>query len=72
MESAGGVNMKTRIEAIEYFNKMTTRGKRAVPDIAMRNYRGLPYHWGLCEFRELLDFIYDGEPTNEREYLIDK
>lgn len=62
--------MKTRAEAAIHFKQVIEDGhKNPIPDKDKRNYRGLPHHWGKCEFRELMDFIYGGAPTDEREYL---
>jgi hypothetical protein len=49
--------------------------QRAIPDKQLRNRspkNGLkePYHYGVCELRELLDFIYDGPPSNDEEIKV--
>lgn len=54
--------MKTRKEAAEYINAMIDNE----PDYTLKGGR---HHWGMHEFRNIMDFIYDGEPSCKEEKL---
>ena len=58
--------MKTRAE-VSLWWRTRADWKTAIPNKNMRNYRGLPWHMGKCEVRELLDFIYGGPPQHKNE-----
>ena len=59
--------MRTRREVAGFLNELLAQRKEPVPDKNMRDYRGLPYHWGLCEFRQLMDYLYEGVPNGKDE-----
>lgn len=63
--------MRTRKDTVKFFAAMNggSWDKPLIPDKHTRDYRVVPYHWGLCEFRMLLDFIYDGPPAGPDEHL---
>ena len=49
--------MKTRAEIAQFMDKqLKGKVKRAPGKFAA-------YHYGRCELRQLLDFIFDGRPT---------
>ena len=59
--------MKTRKEVADYINSL---------DGIYLDYPNIlntvckdkaAYHWGKCEIRSLLDFIYEGLPSKEEE-----
>ena len=64
--------MRTRKDTVKFFAAMhgSNWEKPLIPNKHAHDYWGdVPYHWGLCEFRALLDFIYGGPPTSPDEHL---
>lgn len=57
--------IKSRKEAVEYLNS----GKCFQE--AQEKYYNSNWHFGKCELRHLLDFIYGGLPRNKAEELVD-
>lgn len=43
--------------------------KKPIPDKNMRNYRGLPHHYGKCEVRAIMDKLYGGAPVGKDEEI---
>jgi hypothetical protein len=62
--------MKTRAEVARFIE--STPARIAIPDKHLRNrnigegYKSA-YHYGLCEVRQLMDFIYGGPPSTIEE-----
>lgn len=57
--------MKTRIEVATFW-----RGRKDEKHfIPVKNDGDDPWHWGTCEIRELLDFIYGGPPQSPDEKI---
>ena len=52
--------MKTRIEAVRFIEQV------------VNHHEGYCSHIGLVAFRQLLDYIYEGAPANEDEWLTKK
>ncbi len=55
--------MKTRSEVVKFIHN--TDPGMATPDLNFKNpYKGVgersAWHYGVCELRQLLDFIYNG------------
>ncbi len=64
--------MKTRSEVVAFIHN--TDPRIAIPNLNLRNrYKGkgekAAWHYGVCELRQLLDFIYDGPPLSKEEEL---
>jgi hypothetical protein len=58
----------TRAE-LAAFVRDNWENKKPIPDKKMRDYRGLPHHYGKCEVRALMDKLYGGPPTSEEEAI---
>lgn len=56
--------MKDRSEAVKFIQSQMLESETQ----CSRDKSG--WHYGRQELRELLDFIYEGEPMNESEQLI--
>ena len=56
--------MKTRSEVVQFIQNQMLESETQ----CTRDKSG--WHYGRQELRELLDFIYEGEPLNESEQLI--
>lgn len=58
--------MKSRQEVARFIERQMHWGwnKPAIPD-HYGNGSVSAHHYGLCELRELLDFIYESPPTND-------
>ena len=70
--------MKTRAEAVEIINNQIGGGKdRGLVYIGdfdcetrfTKRYKGVQFHYGKQELRELMDLIYGGEPVDESEEI---
>lgn len=62
--------MKSREEVAEYIN--SGENIRSVESIGLnpnKNYGYSRWHYGVMELRDLLDFIYEGGPTNEKQFI---
>lgn len=62
--------MKTREEVARFIE--TTQTGVAIPDMDLYNRRRgdgqkAAWHYGLCELRQLMDFIYGGPPENKEQ-----
>jgi len=55
--------MKTRKEVVELVQKQLT----GMFDSNLNKYA---WHYGIVELRELLDFIYEGPPETEEEFIL--
>lgn len=53
--------MKTRAEAVKFLKNSTANDRKCTLSNKL--------HFGLFELRELMDFIYEGEPLNESERI---
>ncbi len=64
--------MKTRSEVVKFIHN--TDPGMTIPDLNFKNpYKGegekSAWHYGVCELRQLLDFIYNGPPLSKKEEL---
>lgn len=72
--------MRTRKETTQFIKQQfKSPDCQAVPNKHLRNRdpqdgKKAPWHYGVCELRLLLDFIYEGEPSLddrlESKYLL--
>lgn len=60
--------MRTRADAVAFWLEISQRKQLGVCGKPGRGRSGpSPIHWGKCEIRRLLDFIYDGYPHSAQE-----
>lgn len=65
--------MKTRAEATAIANILLDEGLDSpvlsliCPEHAAK--KGHQWHFGVLELRALMDYIYEGKPTNPSEYI---
>lgn len=69
--------MRSREEVAAFINNLL-HGEGdtvAIPDKSLRNRdpgdgtKG-PHHYGICEFRHLMDFLYGGPPASKSEEIL--
>lgn len=65
--------MKTREEVVRFISRQFDRAKSNRPEKGAFEYKGRlvggAWHYGVLELRELMDFIYEGEPKSESEWV---
>ena len=59
--------MKSRTEAVARIKKLLENGpsSKATPDFPGKK----AWHFGYCELRELMDYIYGGEPKVDSQRI---
>lgn len=60
--------MRSRKEAVWYLNRILGGEDKEL----MWDLKHNKVHFGYVEFRQLLDFIYDGPPTDSEEFVVNK
>lgn len=60
--------MRSRKEAVWYLNRILDGEDKELMESLKHN----KIHFGYVEFRQLLDFIYDGSPTDSEEFVVNK
>ena len=53
--------MKTRVEAAKFISGQL--------DGTIKPYPHSAWHYGKCELWQLMDFIYEGPPATDEEYV---